>query len=122
MLDTPQQKLVRTFGDENRLPCRHDLAHVLDRLQGRQFEIGYADVAQPGEFQRAGCFLVGRKLEGGGIALEFLYVDSVISQCDMTNAQFLVLLSMLVSTLVESLRQIGVDVDGYMRRFPPPLF
>lgn len=85
-------------------------AYLLESSPSVQIEIG------------EGLSLVGRKLESSEVALELQYGDSCISQCSMTNAQFLVLLSMLISRLVESISQIGVDVDGYVRRFPPPLF
>jgi len=69
-----------------------------------------------------GLSLVGRKLKSNDVEVELQYCDSCIFQCDMTYAQILVLLSLLISRLIESIRGGGVDVDGYMRRFPPPLF
>jgi len=75
-------------------------------------------------------WLVGRKLEGcgvlesSGVALELLqHRDFCISRYgDMTNTQFLMSVSMLISSLVQSLKNADVDVDGFVRRFPPPLF
>jgi len=77
-----------------------------------------------------GLGLVGRKLEGigvvesSGVALELQdHHDFCVSQYgDMTNAQFLMSVSMLISSLVQSLKDADVDVDGFVRRFPPPLF
>jgi hypothetical protein len=65
--------------------------------------------------------LVGNKLENGEVVLELRERDLCHSQYNMTSAQFLVSLSMLISSLVQSLKDADVDVEGYLRRFPPPL-
>jgi hypothetical protein len=85
-------------------------AYLLESSPSVQIEIG------------EGLSLVGKKLGNSEIVLGLQYGDSCINQCDMTNAQFLVLLSLLISRLVKSIREIGADVDGYVKRFPPPLF
>jgi len=65
--------------------------------------------------------LVGRKLENSEVALELRERDLCFSQYSMTSAQFFISLSMLISSLVQSLKDADVDVGGLVGRFPPPL-
>jgi hypothetical protein len=108
-IERPRKILVRVDSFGFLYSLVHQ-AYLLEISPSVQIEIG------------EGLSLVGRKLESSEVALELQYGDFCISQCNMTNAQFLVLLSLLISRLVGSIRAIGVDVDDYVRRFPPSLF
>lgn len=68
-----------------------------------------------------GLNLRGR-VEGDVVTLALLAHDEIKNQCDMSIAQFLVSLATLISNLIDSIIEIGVNVDDCIRRFPPPLF